>query len=183
MGEEKRVVRAKSATIDEERIPEVTVRGRGRVGRMMEYVAKLYEQKHLDAEGNPQRKVRWAYHPIHRPDLSSLAERRMDGWRPVKVSDFDKDELGDLLGIEEEDAHVRTGDVILVWTSLDNQKTLQKENDDRAREQMSRVQEDYFQETESISARRGDEEHRVSPRGRAMIEERELDVDYEQRSD
>jgi hypothetical protein len=166
---------AKSANAE---VPEVTVKSKGRISKTLEFLAKTYESKHL-SNGVPTRVVRGVYAPQHRPELSSELGRRMDGWRTVLASELP--EAQELLGAKG-DSVVRVGDLILMWTTPENRDALRKENLDKALMQREAVEQSFSEGIDRVSAPGMRPEHRVRPKGRSIIEEKEFEFerDYEQ---
>lgn len=171
---ERRVVKADRPV---ESVPEVRVSSRGRVSQTMEYIAQLYKDKHKD-EG---REVRWVYAPLHRPELSNVIGRRMDGWTEIALSEIP--EAATLLGLKVNEAEVRLGDVVLMWTTKENRARLKREETNKAQSQVEAIDRAHYEAMESLTAPGMGEEHKVRSRGRTSVEMREIEVDYEQRSE
>lgn len=152
---------------EEQRVPVTRVKGKGRIGRMLDSLAATYEQN------NPNRKLRWVYSPIHKPELSNIIAKRADGFVEVTV-----DELGtDVPGLKGEET-LRVGDVIGMSIPTDIAKEMREELADAAKEQARSVERDFYASQEEIIAG----EHKSKPRGRSVIEERDRDYDFEQRT-
>lgn len=172
----KEVVKANAEAKKEEvavsDIPDVKVTSRGRVSRGLEFLGKAYE-----ARFDGQRVVRWVWAPLHKPELSNIVGRRMDGWKMCLASELpEAKEMLDLTG----EVPVRNGDLVLMWTSPENQAALRKENIDKAKDQARTIESEYYEKTKKASA--GDKmrpEHELRPRGRSIIEEREFETAYE----
>jgi hypothetical protein len=134
-------------------------------------MVKLYDSK------NPGRCARWVYSPQHKPELSNVIGRRMDGWTEVRVQDLP--DTKELLGLKGEEDVVRSGDVVLMSNTTAKRDELRKENVDRAKEQVEQVNVKHYKDTENIKVSTPDgDTHSVRPRGRAAIEEREINFEY-----
>lgn len=154
--------------VGQTRVPAVRTRSRGRVGGTLEHLAMTFEK------ANPGMKTRWVYSPLHKPELSNVVARKVDGWREVYVRDLldAQESLG-----QKPDEVVRMGDVILMQITEDELMVLKQENIERAEEQAARVQEDHYENIRQVSVPGMREEHRVQPRGRTSIDFREQEVD------
>ena len=87
----------------------------------------------------------------------------------------------DIPGFIKPDDPIRVGDVVLMGVATEVAELLKSEIAERARNQVDAVEAGYYESTESMSdGHRG--EHRARPRGRSVIEERDLVVDQEQRT-
>lgn len=160
---------------EKKKAPSITVNARGRIGKLLETLAKLYEASH---EG---RSVRWVYAPEHKPDLSNVMEMRMEGYEIVRVEDLDADDL--MFGRESSDV-VRVGDVVLMSTDADNKMARIEENMEQARDQRKLIEREFYEEQERAEvAARGGGTHRASPRGRVTVEDREVILNRDQSSE
>lgn len=156
-------------------VPSITVNAKGRIGKLLERLAKFYEAAH------PGRAVRWVYAPEHKPDLSNVLERKMDGYELVRVEDLKAD---DLLYDRPEDDLVRVGDLVLMSTTAQNKMERVKENEEAARNQRAQVERAFYEEQEKAEVRSSatGDIHRAKPRGRATVREAEVDLNRDQRS-
>lgn len=153
------------------RTPKVEVQSQGRISKHLEYLVKSYEQK------NPGRGARWVYSPTHKPELSNVIARRMDGWTEVRVADLP--DAKELLGLKGEEDPIRSGDVIMMSNAKEKIAELRQENVDRAKEQVQQVNVKHYKDTQDIQATGPDgETHSVRPRGRSAVEEREINFTY-----
>ena len=161
-----------------EEVPQAVVVGsKGRISKSLEFLAKTYE-----ARSEKTKETRWVYSPLHKPELSNVIGRRMDGWKPITGKDLP--EAMELLGIGEDDL-VRHGDVVLMWIDPKKRAELRKEIDEKTREQASSIKREHYDKTPEISAggAKMSDEHRVRPKGDAVIEEKEFEFDYTQREE
>lgn len=153
------------------RIPLVSTSNSGRINTMMDNLSNMYESQ------NSGMKCRWVYSPEHRSDLSNVLTRRAQGYLPVVLKDMGQD----IPGFIKPDDPIRVGDVVLMGVATEVAELLKSEIAERARNQVDAVEAGYYESTESMSdGHRG--EHRARPRGRSVIEERDLVVDQEQRT-
>lgn len=158
---------------DEPRVPEVRVAAKGRVSQMLDSLAEIYQK------ANPGRGCRWVYSPLHKPELSHVLGRRAEGYQPVMAK-----ELGeDIPGMNSEE-QVRIADTILMSIEKEVQEAIQAELNERAAEQARAVDRAFYEAQDEVEAAApGGEVHRSKARGRAVIEERSLEYDEEQRTE
>ena len=158
---------------DEPRVPEVTVASKGRVGQMLDSLADMYKKE------NPGRGCRWVYSPLHKPELSHVLGRMAQGYQSVLVT-----ELGNAIPGMKEEEEVRISDLVLMSIPAAIQKQIQAELNERAAEQARAVDRAFYEEQDKVEAEApGGEVHRSPARGRAVIEERTLEYDEEQRTE
>ncbi len=158
---------------EEKRTAPVTrVRSGGRVSRRLEVIAEMY------LKTRPDMAVRFVYSPEHKPELSNVTSRHIDGYRTVYVKDLG-DDVGEMMpGIKPEDP-VRVGDVIMMSIAADVRQEIQDDLDRASADEMSRVEEEFHHAVEDMKLESGmREEYKSRPRGRSLTEvvEREVDV-------
>lgn len=150
------------------RVPRVRTGSRGKISQTLDMLGEMYKKD------NPEREIRWVYHPEHRPDLSNVITRRAQGYVEVYVED-----LGDtVLGLKSGEV-VRVGDLILMSCPTEVKEELREEIAERAREQASSVQREFYDSIDQVAKPGGAE---MRARGKAAIEEREASYDIEQRT-
>lgn len=152
--------------------PHTKVKSAGKVSRRLETLAAKYKQN------NPGRDCRWVFNPTHKPELSNVLDRTIDGYQQVKVSELGEDIAALLPGLKSEDL-VQVGDLALMSIDADVRAGFQRDLAKAAREELSRVNEEFYHTVEEEMAKGVAPEHRARPRGRSVIEEveREIDVD------
>ena len=153
------------------RIPLISTSNSGRINTMMDTLGAMYNNQ------NPGMTCRWVYSPEHRSDLSNVLTRRAQGYIPVELKDMGED----IPGFTKPDEAIRVGDVILMGISEEISKLIKAEIAERAQLQVGAVESGFYESTDSISDGHGGE-HRARPRGRSVIEERDLVVNREQRT-
>lgn len=153
--------------------PKVRTQTPGRVSSTLEKIADAYRNEH------PQMEPRWIYDPAHKPELSGTTGRLAMGYQSVT--------WGELAGTPlprppkaGDDDPVRVADVVLMAISSEEKREIERENAERAAEQLRSVDRDYYEAIESLGDNLA-EVHKPRPRGRAVIEEREFSFDYEQK--
>jgi hypothetical protein len=157
-----------SKTPDTPAPPAVKVKSRGKVNRRLELLA------HKFRAGHPKERARFVYHPSHKPDLSNVLDRQIDGYRLVRVKELGDDIEESLPGLKPDDL-VKVGDVVMMAIDEDTYAANQAEHADRAKEELSRVDQRYYESIEEIEAK---DEHKPRPRGSSYIEfvDKEVDV-------
>lgn len=150
--------------------PSARVRGQGKVNRKLKTLADAFLKNHEGMD------VRFVYHPQHKPDLSNVISRQADGYRLVKMEELGEDIVAVLPGVTGEDL-VRVGDVVMMAIDADVRAAIQADNDRRAADELSRVEQEFHHNISEIPV--AQQEHQMRPRGRSLIEEveREVDVD------
>lgn len=154
-------------------VPQIRVQSRGRINGTLEFLAMAYEKKHLEGKRR-SRVTRWVYSPLHKPEISNVVGRKVDGWTEVYVDELK--EATSMLGLKSGEV-VRMGDVILMWTTPENRAALRQELKDRAAAQVKAVQETHEENIRAVSVPGMRKEHEVRPRGSVVIEEREFQLD------
>jgi hypothetical protein len=152
--------------------PTTRVRSGGKVGRRLKLLADLY------IEGHPGQGVRFVYSPEHKPELSNVTSRHIDGYRLCYVKDLGGDAAEMLPGMKPEDI-VRVGDVVMMAIAEDIRDEMREDLDRATAEEMGRVQEEFYDAVDEIKLRSGmRDEYKARPRGSSVTEavEREVDV-------
>lgn len=155
----------------------VRVRSRGQVSQALERFAEMYRNNY------PERDVRYVYDPTHKPELSGIMGRQALGYQIVTYG-----ELG-LVDEKEgvaEDQTVRVGDLVLMSVDKDTKQALRDEREELARDQMKKVNREFYHEVEEEARKRTPRDHSgpgSRPIGRAVIEERSFEYDIEQREE
>lgn len=167
---------------EEQRIPRVSTRKRGRVNNTLERIAQVF------IENNPGWTCRWTYDPTHKPELSKVMSKMAEGYRCVKSEELQDEEAVELLGLEE-GARVRVADVVLMKISAEDAAEIKADVRQTADDQRNKIDREYYANINAISMggedednpnRRLDARHKPRPMGRAVIEEREFEYDLEQ---
>ncbi len=152
--------------------PVTRVKSGGRVSRRLEVIAEIYLRT------RPNKAVRFVYSPEHKPELSNVTSRHIDGYRTVYVKDLG-DDVGEMMpGIKSEDP-VRVGDVIMMSIDAEIRQEIQDDLDQAATGELSRVEEEFHHAVEDMTLKTGmRDEYKSRPRGRSLTEvvEREVDV-------
>lgn len=152
--------------------PMTRVRSGGKVGRRLKLLADMYIAKH------PNQAVRFVYSPEHKPELSNITSRHIDGYRVCYVKDLG-DDVGEMLpGMKPEDS-VRVGDVVMMAIAADIRQEMQADLDQATADEMGRVQEEFYDAVEEMELKKGMRpEYKARPRGVSVTEavEREVDV-------
>lgn len=158
-----------------ERAPAARVGGRkGKTNRQLQLLSDMFKAR---SEGQA---TRWVYSPTHKPELSNVVSRQVDGYRIVRNDELGEDYVASLPGLKP-DEPVRVGDVILMCIEAHKQKEFQDELDARAMEDMQRVEEEFRQNIEDMAVPNMREEHRARPRGRSHMEEVEAEVEGDEK--
>lgn len=152
--------------------PQVKVKKKGKISRRMDMLVELYLKEH------PGEAVRWCYHPEHKPDLSNLLDRQMDGYRLVFVKELGSAFEASLPDMKPDDP-VRTGDVVLMSIGADVQAGFRKELDDEAQSELQRVHTDFYHAVDDEANKGVRTEHRLKARGRSttVVVDKVIDVD------
>ena len=151
--------------------PLTRVRSGGKVGQRLKMLADMYLRT------RPEEDVRFVYSPEHKPELSNVTSRHIDGYRMVYVKDLgvDVDEM--LPGMKPDDP-VRVGDVVMMAIAASIRQEIQAGLDDSAAEEMDRVQEEFYSAVEEIELKKGmRSEYRARPRGVSITEHVEREVE------
>lgn len=152
--------------------PVTRVRSGGKVGRRLKLLADMYIARH------PEYGVRFVYSPEHKPELSNVTSRHIDGYRLCYVKDLG-DEASEMLpGMKPEDI-VRVGDVVMMAVEEAIRQEMREDLDRATAEEMSRVQEEFYDAVDEMKLQSGmRDEYRARPRGSSVTEavEREVDV-------
>lgn len=156
--------------------PVVRTRSRGQVSSVLHRYADEYREKH------PGREVRYVYDPVHKPELSGVLGRQAMGYEKVTLGD-----IGMASTSDEEVKPVRVGDLILMSVDKETRDEAKKELRDRATEQRLSVDRSYRdaidQAAEDAGAQKlGHSREPMRPIGRASIDEREKEYEFEQRT-
>ena len=151
--------------------PHTRVRSGGKVGRRLKTLADMYIAKHPDQD------VRFVYSPEHKPELSNVTSRHIDGYRMCYVKDLGDDVAEMLPGMKADDP-VRVGDVVMMAIAASIRQDIQAGLDDPAAEEMDRVQEEFYSAVEEIELKKGmRSEYRARPRGVSITEHVEREVE------
>lgn len=150
--------------------PRARVKSAGKVSRRLDSFAKLFK------ENNPGQDCRWVFDPAHKPDMSNVYGRQADGYAVVSPDQLGPDfreTSSDKKGVV-----VRVGDVILMSIAEDIRTGYQKEQDDLAADELSRVNHEFHESIDEVN-KNVRPEHRLRPRGSSVTEavEREVNLD------
>lgn len=151
-----------------ETVPTTRVKSGGRTNRRIEDLTNLYKRK------NPGKSVRWVYDPQHKPDLSNLLSRQVDGFRLVLVKD-----LGEELALPgmKPDEPVRVGDTVMMSVDEAETRKMRAELDKAAADEMTRVEQEFSSAIEEITATKSGKTYSPRPLGRSVMEEVEREVE------
>ncbi len=155
-----------------EKAPTTRVRSGGKVGRRLKLLADMFIEKH------PGFGVRFVYSPEHKPELSNVTSRHIDGYRLCYVKDLGGDAAEMLPGMKPDDL-VRVGDVVMMAIEEAIRQEMRDDLDQATADEMNRVQEEFYDSVEEIKLKSGmREEYKARPRGSSVTEavEREVDV-------
>lgn len=148
--------------------PVTRVKSAGRINKRLHQLAELYKRN------NPGREVRMVYDPLHKPDLSNILGRQVDGYRIVKVKELGEENA--LPGMKPDDP-VRVGDTVMMSIAADEKAEIQEELDRRAKEEYSRVEQEFEHSIEGIVHKKGGKTYSPRPLGRSVTEEVETEVE------
>lgn len=148
--------------------PVTRVKSAGRINRRLEQLADLYTAL------NPGRAVRWVYDPQHKPDMSNLLSRQIDGYEIILVKD-----LGESIALPgmKPDEPARVGDTVMMSIAEDVVKSMRADLDQAASDEMTRVETEFHDAIDEVTHVKGGKEYRTRPMGRSIIEEVERDVE------
>lgn len=148
--------------------PVTRVKSAGRVNARLTQLAELYKRNH------PGREVRMVYDPAHKPDMSNVLGRQVDGYKVVLVKDLGEEHA--LPGLKP-DEPVRVGDTIMMSIAADEKMERQAESDRRAKEEYTRVEQEFQHSIEEIEHEQGGKKYSPRPLGRSVTEEVERAVE------
>ncbi len=152
--------------------PHIRVRSGGKVGRRLKLLAEMYIERH------PNEGVRFVYSPEHKPELSNVTSRHIDGYRLCYVKDLG-DDVGEMLpGMKPEDI-IRVGDVVMMAVAEAIRDEMRKDLDQATEDEMGRVQEEFYDAVEDMKLKDGmRSQYQPRPRGVSITEavEREVNV-------
>ena len=152
--------------------PHIRVRSGGKVGRRLKLLADMYIESH------PEQGVRFVYSPEHKPELSNVTSRHIDGYRLCYVRDLG-DAVGEMLPGMKGDDIVRVGDVVMMAVDEAVRQEMREELDTATADEMGRVQEEFYEAVDEMELKTGmRDEYRARPRGVSITEavEREVNV-------
>lgn len=148
--------------------PVTRVKSAGRINRRLAQLAELYKRN------NPGREVRMVYDPQHKPDLSNVLSRQVDGYRMVLVKDLGEENA--LPGVKP-DEPVRVGDTVMMSIAADEKAEIQAQLDERAKAEYGRVEQEFEHSIEEIVHKKGGKTYSPRPLGRSVTEEVEREVE------
>lgn len=174
MADEEKASRRRTPEKEEkEAAPHTRVRSGGKVSQRLRILADLY----LATSGNAGKSVRWVYSPLHKPELSNVINRQIDGFALIYVKELGEDTVALLPGTDAEEP-VRVGDVIMMAIDEAVRQGLQDDNAKSAEEERTRVEEEFYASVDEIQLASGmRKEYRARPRGTSITEIVERDVD------
>jgi len=153
-----------------EKAPVTRVKSGGRLNKRLESLAKMFTKNH------PNTVVRWVYDPQHKPDLSNVLSRTVDGYRPVFVKDLGEDIAVLLPGMKPEEP-ARIGDTVMMFIPEETHAVMRADQDQRTADELTRVEQEFHASIEEISAEKGGREYRPRPLGTSLTEEVEREVE------
>lgn len=152
------------------RAPHTRVRSGGKVGKRLKLLADMY------IEGHPEMGVRFVYSPEHKPELSNVTSRHIDGYRTCYVKDLGGDAGEMLPGMKPEDP-VRVGDVVMMAVAEAIRQEMRDDLDALNAEEMDRVQEEFYDAVDEMKLKSGmRDEYKPRPRGTTKTEHVEREV-------
>ena len=149
--------------------PVTRVKAAGRLSARLEALAKMYTDNH------PNTVVRMVYDPQHKPDLSNLLSRQVDGYRMVFVKDLGDDIAVLLPGIKPEEP-VRVGDTVMMFIAEDVHAEMRADQDQRTADELTRVEAEFQASIEEIATEKGGKTYHARPMGTSLTEEVEREV-------
>lgn len=167
MADEKKTLR-RVPKEKKERAPVSRVKSAGRINKRLQQLAELYKRN------NPDDEVRMVYDPQHKPDLSNVLGRQVDGYRVVKVKELGEENA--LPGLSP-DEPVRVGDTVMMAIAADEKAERQDQLDRYAKEEYTRVEEEFQHSVEEIVHQKGGKTYSPRPLGRSVTEEVEREVE------
>lgn len=153
-----------------EAAPVTRVKSSGRINRRLEALQELFERS------NPGRSVRWVYDPTHKPDLSNVLNRTIDGFEMVYVKDLGEGAVQSLPGLKKEEP-VRVGDTVMMSIAEAERKEMRADLDRAAADEMTRVDQEFQHSIEEITATKGGKTYSPRPLGTSVTEEMERVVE------
>lgn len=161
--------------MSEARIPMVKTRRAGRVTTSLETLAEAYRKNNAEMD------CRYVYDPQHKPELSNVLSRLSQGYAPVKGKDLGA-EMMERASLKEEDT-VRVADLVLMGIPAAEKRELEKEIAEANQEQIRSIDRNFREAIEGIAVEgRDGSTHRSRAVGRSVIEEKEFEFDYTQRT-
>lgn len=164
-------------------VPRVTARRAGRVTTTLNTLADAYRS------ANPSMDCRWVYDPVHKPELSGVMGRMAEGYRKVYGKDLTNGEVTEAIGLKP-DEPIRVGDSVLMGITRVERSELKSQVDEYARDAVQSIDHKFYAAIEGIKegglvdgeASPLSDKHRPKPMGRSIIEEREFEFDYTQKT-
>lgn len=154
-----------------EAAPLTRVKSGGKVSQRLRILADLYLKNHSGQS------VRWVYSPLHKPELSNVVSRQIDGFELVYVRDLGEDTVALLPGMKSEEP-VRVGDTIMMAIAEDIRQGLQGLNDQAAADEADRVEEEFYGAIEDVKLEKGMKpEYQPRPLGSSVTELMEREVE------
>ncbi len=153
------------------RAPHTRVKSGGRVQKRLRLLADMYIAL------NPEKGVRFVFHPENKPDLSNVTSRHIDGYRLVYVKDLGTNLAEILPGMKPEDP-VRVGDTVMMSIAKKIQQEMAEELDYAAAEERDRVQEEFYHSIEEVTLDKGMKaSYKPRPMGESVTEFIESEVE------
>ncbi len=150
--------------------PVTRVKSGGRLNKRLKSLADMFIRTH------PNTVVRWVYDPQHKPDLSCVLSRTVDGYRPVFVKDLG-DDIAVLLPGMKPDEPARIGDTVMMYIPEETHAVMRADQDQITADELTRVEQEFHESIAEISAEKGGREHHARPLGVSVTEEVEREVD------
>lgn len=147
--------------------PTTRVRSAGRVSKNMDGLGDIYRSK------NPDMDVRWVYDPQHRPELSNVTARQVEGYVLVYGREFE----GENFQLDA-DKPVRHGDTVLMAMPRELRDQLMQDRAEVAKEELKSIDRNFYESIDSIPSQTGDPKHKARPRGSTTIQEKTVEFDY-----
>lgn len=151
--------------------PHTRVRSGGKVSRRLEILAEIY------LKTRPEKAVAWVYSPLHKPELSNVISRQIDGYVMTYVHELGEDTVALLPGMDS-DEPIRVGDVIMMAIAAVTMKEIREDLDQAAIGERDRIEEEYYHATDEVTIGKGMRDaYKVRPMGDAVTEEVEVEVE------
>lgn len=150
------------------RAPVTRVKSGGRINRRLQELQTLFERN------NPGRSVRWVYDPQHKPDLSNVLSRQVDGFVMAYVKDLGESMA--LPGMKPDDP-VRVGDTVMMHIAEAEAQEMRADLNRAASDEMTRVDQEFQAAVDEITHTKAGKEYKPRPLGTSLTEEVEREVE------
>lgn len=114
------------------------------------------------------------YDPKHKPDLSNVLSRQVDGYSLVLVKELGEEHALPGLGPDEP---VRIGDTVMMSIAEDDRAIIQEQLERSAEDEYTRVEQEFQHSVEEITHKKGGKTYSPRPMGRSVTEGVEAEVE------